>query len=1077
MGVDLVLLPQVAYRGREIAGSRLGNLLALLADDLRGGCSTARLVEGLWPQEQPEHPTRALQVLVSRARAQLGPDAIASTPVGYRLALSEDQVDAAALPAYASAAARCAQARDYAGALAQAEAGLALWDAAPSGPAEFVDPLSELRAARTATYRALVRTRALALCHVGRRAEAAGTLAELNRERPGDEEVLAQLLLCEAETLGPSAALSRYDAYRRGLREQLGSDPGVELRQVHRRLLEVGTPAVRRGVAHEPNALLGRDGDIAAVHELLRTSRVVSIIGPGGLGKTRMAHAVAEGAEQRTVQLVALTGATADEDVVGEVASALGVSDGHAPVGHRVGPTDAVIGIAGALGPGPALLILDNCEHVLNGAMKLVRDLVAASRQLRVLTTSRAPLGLSSESVYLLPELSLATSVELFRQRANAARPGIDVPEDTVRQLCSRLDGLPLAVELAAARVRVMSVAEIARRLDDRFALLRGAANDAPERHRTLHAVIDWSWNLLAAPGQAAMRSLSIFPGGFTAESARHLLGPDVDEDAVWDVLELLVDQSLLHAADVGSGTRFRMLETVREFSAARRREAGEDDLVVGRFLSWAGEFGAAHHESMFGPDLVASAARTRDEQENLLLALRLGIERGDGGSVAAACAVLGALWMFEADFARIAGLAGQSAAFLAHLRPEPELVEVARTAAVLATVSALILGHPAAARALVALRRLPAAPPDTPARATAIVLATLAESRADQLSTLESLCDGDEPLLTAMANIMAGFVWQSLNDPDSALKAARRTLAAFDGHDEQEYPWFQVLTHSRIGELCLDLGLGDEAHEHFAATLSILDGLPGPHPFESGSSASRVRAAMVLANLQRGAVDEAEHWLELTLRQDGDEGAGLPGFDVVARAEIQLARAEVEDGLRLWRQAADGLPDPSDRAHEAQAFQESWRLEVEAMTVIAHAQHGRLALVGQLAGRLPRTASRMITNAAGGSAMSYADFPVFGMLLLMLALLDLDRGRRTEDPRATRSGARMIALAEKFRFKGGFHPTMSAARARRLAEEADKPAYTDARSAYAGLDADSLRAAAAAAVLAREEFTASAPS
>ncbi|WP_034271891.1 BTAD domain-containing putative transcriptional regulator [Actinospica robiniae] len=1076
MGVDLVLLPRVAYRGREIAGARLGNLLAMLAEDLRAGCSTARLVEGLWPDDQPEHPTRALQVLVSRARAQLGPDAIASTPVGYRLLLSEDQVDAAALPAYASAAARSAHAGDHADALAQAEAGLALWDAAPSGSAESNDPLAELRAARAVAYRALARSRALALCQLGRRAEAAETLAELIREQPGDEEVLAQLLLAEADTLGPSAALTRYDAYRRRLREQLGSDPGVELRQVHRRLLEEGTPAVRRGIVHEPNALLGRDTDIAAVHELLRTSRVVSVIGPGGLGKTRLAHAVAEGAEQRTVHLIALAGVTADDDVTGEVASALGVGEGLGPVGHRAVPTDAVAGIASALGSGPALLILDNCEHVLRGAMELVRGLVATSRDLRVLTTSRAPLGLSSESVYMLPELSLTTSIELFRQRANAARPGIDVPEDTVRQLCARLDGLPLAVELAAARVRVMSVTELARRLDDRFALLRGAANDAPERHRTLHAVIDWSWNLLAAPGQEAMRSLSIFPGGFTADSARHLLGQGEDEDAVWDVLELLVDQSLLQAADAGSGTRFRMLETVREFSAARRREAGEEELIVGRFLGWVSEFGIAHHEAMFGPDLVTSAARTRDEQENLLLALRIGLEREHGGSVAAACAVLGALWMFEADFTRISGMAGQSAPFLARLRPEPELVEVTRTASALTAISALILGHPAAARALVALRRLPAASPDTPARATALVLATLAESRADQLSTLKSLCDGDEPLLAAMANIMAGFVWQSMNDPGGALQAARRSLAALDGLDEQQFPWFQVLTHSRIGELCLDLGRGDEAHEHFAATLSILDGLPGLNAFEAGSSASRVRSAMVLANLQRGAVDEAEHWLELALRQDGPDGAGLPGFDIVARAEIQLARAEVEDGLRLWRQAAETLPDPGESAARTEPLQESWRLEVEAMTVIAHAQHGRLALVGGLAGRLPRVAARMIVNGAEG-ATSYAHFPYFGMLLLMLALLDLDRGRRTGDARALESGARMVALAERFRFKGGFHPTMSGAEARRLAEEADKPAYTEAGSAYTGLDADSLRAAAAAAVLAREEFTASAPS
>ncbi|MGH3417431.1 MAG: ATP-binding protein, partial [Actinocrinis sp.] len=575
----------------------------------------------------------------------------------------------------------------------------------------------------------------------------------------------------------------------------------------------------------------------------------------------------------------------------------------------------------------------------------------------------------------------------MFRQRANAARPGVELPEDVLRELCARLDGLPLAVELAAARVRVMSVAEIARRLDDRFALLRGAARDAPERHRTLRAVIDWSWNLLEADGQAAMRALSVFPGGFTADAAQHLLGAD-DVDAL-ETLAQLVDQSLLQAADTGSGTRFRMLETVREFSAARRREAGEGEDVVGRFLAWARDFGLAHHESMFGPDLVTSAGHTRDEQENLLLALRLGLEREDGASVAATFAVLGGLRMFESDFARMAELTGRSAWLLSHLRPQPAHVEVARTATGLAAVSALILQHPAA-RVLVGLRRLPPAPPDTPARAIAVVLGTLADAREDQLASLNLLCESDQPLLAAIANTVAAFVWQSVNDPDSALKAARRTLAAFAGLDRQ-LPWFQVMTHSRIGELYLELGRGDEAHEHFAATLSILDELPGLNAFENGSSAARVRNAMVLANLQRNAVDEAEYWLDLTLREDGDMGAGLPMLAVAARASIRLARGEVEDGLRLWRQAAEALLDPRNQALGGELHHVlTWTREVEAMAVIAHAQHDRLALVGRLAGKLPRIATGLIADIVEGSSASYTDFPLVGTQLLALAMLDL---------------------------------------------------------------------------------------
>jgi predicted ATPase len=216
-----------------------------------------------------------------------------------------------------------------------------------------------------------------------------------------------------------------------------------------------------------------------------------------------------------------------------------------------------------------------------------------------------------------------------------------------VQEVCRHLDGLPLAVELAAARVRVMSVAEIARRLEDRFALLRGGARDAPERHQTLQAVVDWSWNLLEPAGQAAMRALSVFPAGFTADAARHVLGDGATAD-VSQVLEHLVDQSLLQVADTPTDTRFRMLETVREFSTAHREAAGETDQVVGELLAWAREFGAAYHDSPFGADPFSSVARIRAEQDNLVQALRYGLAAADGDTVAATSAVLGALWTIE---------------------------------------------------------------------------------------------------------------------------------------------------------------------------------------------------------------------------------------------------------------------------------------------------------------------------------------------------------------------------------------------------------------------------------------------
>jgi predicted ATPase/DNA-binding SARP family transcriptional activator/tetratricopeptide (TPR) repeat protein len=1055
MTTELTLLSRVTYHGQEVTAPRLRGLLALLAGDLRRGCSTARLVEGLWPDEQPEHPAKALQVVVSRARAQLGADVIASTPTGYRLALNDGQVDTSAVLLSAAASARHSRAGDHAAALAQAEAGLALWEGAPdSADTGLDDPVAALRAERASTYRSLVRARALALARLGRHAEAAEPLTGLARERPRDEEVLLELLRCEAATVGPSAALARYEAYRRSLRDELGTDPGPALQALQHELLQGSSPVVRHGVPHEPNPLLGRDDDVAAVANLLRSWRVTSIVGAGGLGKTRLAQVVSRQAEQLVVYFVALAGVAGDDQAAGEVASVLGAGESRRPpAGQLARPTDVLGGIVNALGPGPALLVLDNCEHVLGGAAGLVHSLVSMTQDLRVLTTSRAPLGLSSEAVYPLPQLSLPTSVELFEQRAKAARPGADLPADVVEEVCRHLDGLPLAVELAAARVRVMSVAEIARRLEDRFGLLRGGARDAPERHQTLQAVVDWSWNLLEPAGQAAMRALSVFPSGFTTHAARQVLHDGAASDVSQD-LEHLVDQSLLQVVDTPTGARFRMLETVREFSTARREAAGETDRAVGGFLAWARDFGLAHNDAPFGADPYAPLERMRAEQENLVQALRYGLARGDAGTVAATSAVLGGLWIIESNYPRVMTLASETAYLLSHFRPGPDLVEVTRTTLVLCTTYTFLLEGPRAVRSLAALRRLPPAPPDTLVRAVAVVLGAAPENR----SVLYELCDSDEPLVAGAANSVVSYFWENEGDLESALKAARRTL---EGFEQRKLPYLQAVAHARISELCLQAERGEEARRHLLAAMPVLERVG------NWSDLVGIRWWTVLASLQVGDVDEAEHWLEQASPPPVDEPVGTITYGLGIRAEILLARGEVEAGLRLWRRAVDLLANTQGPIFgiDEDPSEEQWVLEAKVVTVVAHAQHGRLDLVEELTGELPHRLSRMLANPVANPPPYLMELTTCGGLLLALAMVDLDRGARTGDERATRSGARMVALAERLRFLRNFQPTMSAARARQAAEQADRPAYDEAVSSYAGLDHEDLRAAALAAL------------
>ena len=778
---------------------------------------------------------------------------------------------------------------------------------------------------------------------------------------------------------------------------------------------------------------------------LLRSSRVTSIIGPGGLGKTRLAQAVSRQAEQPTVHFVALAGLTADGDVAGEVASAVGAGESRrSPVGQLARPTDLLGGIVAALGPGPALLVLDNCEHVLDGAAALAGALVSMTQDLRVLTTSRAPLG-------------LPTAVELFTQRARAARPGAELPADLVEEVCRQLDGLPLAVELAAARVRVLSVAEIARRLEDRFGLLRGGPRDAPERHQTLHAVVDWSWNLLSPAARAAMRALSIFPAGFTTDAARWVLG-DADPAGVPGVLEDLVGQSLLQVADTPTGLRFRMLETVREFSAAEREAAAETDRAVGGFLAWARDFGVAGNDAPYGTDPYGPLERFRAEQDNLAQALRYGLARADAGTVAATAAVLGGLWMVESNYPRVMTLAADTAYLLSHFRPGPDLVEVTRTTLVLCTAYTFLLEGPRPVRSLVALRRLPPAPPDTLVRAVAVVLGAATGDRA----ALDELCDSDEPLVAGVASSVVSYYRENEGDLDSALKAARRTL---EGFEQRRLPYLEAVAHARISELCLQVERGEEARRHLLATLPVLERVGNV------SDLVGLRWWMTLASLQVGDVDEAERWLEQTAASQADEPVGSRTYGLGVRAEILLARGEIDGGLRLWRRAVDLLVNAEGPIFgmELDPSQEQWPLEAEAVTVVAHAQHGRLDLVGDLAGELARRLAAMLGSPVANPPPYLMELPTCGGLLLALAMVDLDRAARTGDKDAARSGARLVALAERFRFLRNFQPTMSAARARRAATDADRPAYDEAVSSYAGLDADGLRAAALAALAGRE--------
>ncbi len=322
-------------------------------------------------------------------------------------------------------------------------------------------------------------------------------------------------------------------------------------------------------------SLVGRDNELREVLGVLGGNRLLTLTGPGGTGKTRLALATAHAAQGRFrggtgwVELAAV----AEPDIVARtVAGQLDVPDSPGQ--------DVTEAITGHVGGRPVLIVLDNCEHLAAAVADLAERLLAGCPALVILATSREPLGVEGECSWPVPPLSGPDAVRLFEQRAQLVRPSFRVSEgnaDTVRQICGRLDGLPLAIELAAARMRILSAAQLAERLDDLFAVLTGGARSAPRRHQALRATLDWSYELLTADERAIFRRLAMFSGGFTLAAAEQVAaGGGIAARDILDLLTRLADKSLLRVDQGSHGAHYQLLTTIRDYAKERLTEAGE---------------------------------------------------------------------------------------------------------------------------------------------------------------------------------------------------------------------------------------------------------------------------------------------------------------------------------------------------------------------------------------------------------------------------------------------------------------------------------------------------------------------
>ncbi|GII03009.1 ATP-binding protein [Planobispora takensis] len=992
MPIYLSLLDGVRWRGQPVVGERAQALLAALAL----ACRTVhadRLVTEVWGDDEPANPAKALQVLVSRTRSVVGPEALATEGGGYRLEVPPDRVDAVRLHALAGRA-RALLVEDPAAAAAAAQEALALGVGALTS--EGGGPLAEVRrrAERDLASARVVLARARS--RSGDHGPALSVLEEAVRVRPEDEGLLADLLRSEAAVRGTGAALDRFERYRSDLRDRIGAGAGPELRRVHRELLALDSP-VRAGVRFDATPLLGRDDDLRRVRALLATSRVVSILGPGGLGKTRLAHAVARGAPQPVVHFVELVGVTAPEDLVGEVGSALGVRD--SVTGRRaLTPrqlADVRARIAQQLDLAPALLVLDNCEHLVEAVADLVAYLAATTRELRVLTTTRSPLAIAAERVYPLPQLGTGDSAELFRDRATAARPGVRLDEDDVRAVVARLDGLPLAIELAAAKVRVMSPAEISRRLEDRFALLRGGDRSAPSRHQTLLAVIDWSWNLLGERERRAMRHLSAFPDGFALDAAEEVLG----DDALGDIEEL-AEQSLLTVVETADGVRYRMLETVREFGRMRLESAGETAEARAAVRAWAVGFADRHGVRLYSPEQVDAMDRLRPEETNLGDIMREAVAEPDPEAVVVLFSTLSGYWSIRGDHPRSIVLTPAVAATLTGWTPPPRLLDRTRMALSIALLNTVIVSSEEVGPLARMLAELGADSANPPIRALVSALLTTASDPEDGLDKLTA---DPDPLIRGIALHWLSHGLENAGDPAGAIEAARAALQ-FIGEDGG--PWHRAVLHTQLASLYARSGDSAAASGHAAEALPVLERLGAVE------DSVQIRTNLAMVALAEGRRDEAAQMIEdlEALPPQGTYGEVLSV--AVGRAQLALADGDVAGGLRRYREAAERLGNP--RVQGSPDGFTPWTVLGEVIALPAFAQYGEGDDGADFFESLRANALSVFDP-----DRAFRDYPMAGMVLAGMGVWGLLKGALP-----TGEAVRLLVLAERFAYNQ-FTPTM----------------------------------------------------
>jgi predicted ATPase/DNA-binding SARP family transcriptional activator len=912
-----------AGRGVPIGGRQLRVLLILLALDAGRVVPSGSLAGQLWPGEPPGHPGNALQTLVSRLRAELRraglAEVIESHPAGYRLAVPPDAVDATVFETLAAQGRRALAEGDADTAARVLRSALQMWRGQPLADAAGCDAAEAAAAALTELRSSALADRIEADLALGEGASLVGEVRALVSADPLAERPRALLMRALYAAGRQAEALAVYHEARELLAGRLGVDPSAQLEHVYllilradpslypeRALVTPPPPSAAPRAGQPLTSFVGRDREVSLVLKNLAAARLVTLTGPGGVGKTRLAGEVS-GHLHGPVWFVELASVTDPAEVTYAVLDAVGARE---PVIRRRGvqpgasPLDR---LAAVLADRDEVLVLDNCEHVIEAAAALAGRVLAACPQMRIVATSRQPLRIEGETLCPVPPLAVPPpgpdtsaepagganesygSVRLLRDRAVAVRPDFELDVGNaaaVARICRALDGMPLAIELAAVWLRTLTPAQLAERLDDRFALLTGGSRTALPRHRTLRAVVDWSWGLLAPAERVLARRLAVFPAGATLGMAEQVcVGGLLPSAAVLPALSGLVDKSIVAVGgDREPNPRYRMLETVRAYGLERLAEAGEQDQIrdafTARYLDLAETADPLLRTAGQGRWLRELAA----EQDNLLAALRLAITRRDADTALRFVLALGWYWMLRGQPGEPEALAREVLA----LDPRESSPRIAEARIVCALTSAgpsweMDAVQPALAAAVADYRELAhGEPPSNPVAAMGEPMLALYDRDPERaLVVFDSYLNSADPWIRAAVPLMRGSFGYMLGHVDSAESDFREALAAFRGLGEAWGAASVLIQLAELAQLRADYVTAVAAVEEAGAAGRKL-GAWGDFAYIDG-----VLAAI---RLRMGDLERARADLERAERTAAERSASLDDMG----AWLALVRAEL---------------------------------------------------------------------------------------------------------------------------------------------------------------------------------------